>query len=150
MPTTRSSNLIRTTNPLGQINTSVFDLANRLVAQIDPLGNRTSFAYDVAGTRSGRRIRLGRSRPASLTRQSAGGDDRSRWGTAPASRYDFADEQIRTTNPLGIITTTVFDKLLRPVASVDPLLNRTTTAYDAAGRPIRIQDANAQDHDHDL
>ena len=43
-----SSNLIRTMNPLGQINTSVFDLANRVVAQIDPLGNRTSFAYDGA------------------------------------------------------------------------------------------------------
>ena len=37
------SNLIRTVNPLGQINTSVFDLANRLVAQIDPLLNRTSY-----------------------------------------------------------------------------------------------------------
>ena len=35
-------------NPLGQINTTVFDLANRVVAQIDPLGNRTSFAYDGA------------------------------------------------------------------------------------------------------
>ena len=34
------------------------------------------------------------------------------------------------TNPLGFITTSVFDKLLRPVASVDPLLHRTTTAFD--------------------
>jgi YD repeat-containing protein len=35
-------------NPLGQINTSVFDLANRVVAQVDPLTNRTSFAYDAS------------------------------------------------------------------------------------------------------
>ena len=48
--------------------------------------------------------------------------------------YDFADDPIRTTNPLGFITTSVFDKLLRPVASVDPLLNRTTTTFDVAGR----------------
>ena len=45
---THASNLIRTVNPLGQINTSVFDLANRLVAQVDPLLNRTSYSYDVA------------------------------------------------------------------------------------------------------
>ena len=38
----------------------------------------------------------------------------------------------------------VFDKLLRPVASVDPLLNRTTTTFDVVNRPIRVQDANTR------
>ena len=71
-----SSNLIRTTNPLGQINTSVFDLAKRLVAQVDPLGNRTSYAYDAAWNVIRTRTRSARSRPACLTRQPLSGDDR--------------------------------------------------------------------------
>ena len=45
----------------------MFDTTNRLVATIDPLGNRTSYSYD------------------------------------------FADDQIRVTNPLGFVTTGVFD-----------------------------------------
>ena len=43
-----SWNLIRTTNPLGQITTSVFDMTNRLAATVDPLLNRTSMSYDLA------------------------------------------------------------------------------------------------------
>ena len=36
-----SWNLIRVTNPLGFITTSVFDTKNRLAATVDPLLNRT-------------------------------------------------------------------------------------------------------------
>jgi len=40
-------NRIRSTDPLGRITTSVFDTTNRLAATIDPLGQRTSFSYDL-------------------------------------------------------------------------------------------------------
>ena len=55
-----------------------------------------------------------------------------------------------TTNPLGFITTSVFDKLLRPVASVDPLLNRTTTTFDVGQSAHPRPGRQREHHDHDL
>ena len=51
--------------------------------------------------------------------------------------YDAAGRPISTTNPLGIISTAVYDAANRRVASIDPLGNRSSLSYDAANRPIR-------------
>ena len=60
-----------------------------------------------------------------------------RCSIGPRQRSTSTGRQIRTTNPLGFSTTTVYDAASRTVANVDPLLNRTSYAYDAASRPIR-------------
>ena len=44
-------------------------------------------------------------------------------------------------NPLGKITTTVFDAASRPVAQIDPLLHRTTFGFDAVGNQVKAQNA---------
>jgi YD repeat-containing protein len=43
---------VSTTNPLGAIGTAVYDGANKMIAQVDALGNRTSFSYDAANNRT--------------------------------------------------------------------------------------------------
>ena len=119
--------LIRTTNPIGAITTQVFDANSRLVATVDPLGLRTSYGYDAfeqfdpddqsPGSDQHQRLRPGQPRWwRKLTR----------WGTAPALRMTRAWNLIRTINPLGFITTSVFDSVNRLVATVDPLVNRTS------------------------
>ena len=43
---------------------------------------------------------------------------------------------VSRTDPLGNVSSNVFDAANRPVASVDPLGNRTTVGFDAASRPV--------------
>jgi YD repeat-containing protein len=58
---------------------------------------------------------------------------------------------ISLTDPLGNITTTVFDAASRSIATVDPLGNRTSVGYDAANRPVtttvREQDSRREIRD---
>ncbi len=52
-----------------------------------------------------------------------------------------AGRQRRVTSALGLIATTLYDQLNRPVAMIDALGNRTSFAFDAAGRQRRVQNA---------
>ena len=53
--TLQAGNQISVTNPLGFISTSVYSAnSNRMSASIDPLGNRTTYSYDLAGQQSRR------------------------------------------------------------------------------------------------
>ena len=54
---------------------------------------------------------------------------------------------MRTTNPLGFSTTSVFDTTNRLAATVDPLLNRTSFSYDFADDPIRDDQSARLHHD---
>ena len=45
---------------------------------------------------------------------------------------------VRTVNPLGQVTTAVYDADNRQAAAADALGNRTTTGYDGAGNPVRV------------
>ena len=45
--------------------------------------------------------------------------------------------RVRVMNPLGAITTSVYDTDGELVATIDPLGNRTTFGYDNAGNRVR-------------
>jgi RHS repeat-associated protein len=55
--------------------------------------------------------------------------------------YDGAGRSIRTEDALGYVSSSVYDKAGRLVASVNPLSHRTTFAYDEAGRRVLVRDA---------
>ena len=54
------------------------------------------------------------------------------WGYSTFT-YDAAGRQIRITNPLGFLATTVYNAAGQAVVQVDPLLNRTTQVHDLGG-----------------
>jgi YD repeat-containing protein len=85
-----SGNQVSLQDPPGNLNTNVYNLANRLIASVDPLGNRTSFGYDGMG------------------------------------------RQVSTTNPLNFTNSRIYDVDRRVVATVNPLGNRTSFGFDAA------------------
>ena len=124
-------------DPLGNITTTLHDSVNRLTARIDPLGNRTSFTYDV----DSRLIRT--TNPiGAITTQIFDANSRlmatvDALGLRTSYAYDISSNLIRTINPLGQINTTVFDLANRPVAQIDALGNRTSFAYDASWNLIR-------------
>ena len=90
---------IRTVNPTGAINTTVYDAVNRLVASIDPLDNPTTTIYDAA----------------SQTIASVNAlNQRS------TTVYNAANQAVASINALGFRTTQVHDAASRSVASLNP------------------------------
>jgi YD repeat-containing protein len=64
--------------------------------------------------------------------------------------YDAAGRNVRTTDPLGRISTTVYDRVGQTVATIDPLLNRTSFVFDGAGRKNPGHERPGLHHDHRL
>jgi YD repeat-containing protein len=62
-------------------------------------------------------------------------------GNRTSFTFDAASRQVRITNALGYISTTVFDNDDRVIAQINPLANRTSFAYDLASRQIRVTNA---------
>src|SRR5437763_180479 len=82
--------LIASINPLGNRSTSIFDAAGRGVASVNPLNKRTTTVFDAAS------------------------------------------EAIGRVDALGNRSTSVYDAAGRTVSSINALGNRSTTVYDAA------------------
>ena len=58
-------------------------------------------------------------------------------GNRVSYTYDVDSRLIRTTNPIGAITTQIFDANSRLIATIDPLGLRNSYAYDASSNLIR-------------
>ena len=58
-------------------------------------------------------------------------------GNRTSFTYDVDGRLIRTTNPIGAITTQIFDANSRVVATIDPLGLRTSYGYDVSSNLIR-------------
>ncbi|MFO0804139.1 MAG: RHS repeat-associated core domain-containing protein [Gemmataceae bacterium] len=114
--------------------TTVYDAAGRVLATVDPFGDRTTNTYDGAGRVVAVTDPLGN---VSRTRYDVSGnvvESADALGRVTKYGYDREGRRVSVTDPLGNIATTVYDSAGRVVASVDPLGNRSTTVYDAAGR----------------
>jgi RHS repeat-associated protein len=130
-------------NGLGAIATAIFDKADRVISTVDPLANRTSLTYDVAG----RQVR-----------------STSPLGKISTSIYNVANQLISTINPLGFrvtysydgngqqvarrdahnnIVSTVYNQVGQEQARIDSKGVRTTQVYDAAGQRVALIDGNS-------
>lgn len=103
-------------NPFTQ---TEYDLAGRVVAQIDELGNRTEFEYDAAGNQV-------------LVRDALLNET--------TSTYDAAGRQIAQTNALGHTTQFVFDTTGRPTETIFADGTSTASTFDDAGRLVARTD----------
>ena len=111
----------------------------RATVTIDPLGRRTTIAYDRANI-------------ATLVTDPAGKATRTAYDT-PLSvtdplthttswRFDGVGRKTSMTDANGDMTELVYDLAGRQVATVDGRGKRTTTAYDAMDNPTAVTDAN--------
>ena len=94
-----------------------YDLYGLRTAVTDPLGHRTSQAFDVVGRRTS-----------------------TKNGRGKTTTYEFAADGLVTkvTDPLGHFTTQAYDADRNPVSSTDAKQNQTTIEVDAAGRATRV------------
>ncbi len=103
----------------GRLSTTIYDSNSRVVASIDPLGNRASYAYDAVG----RQVRA-----------------INAMGKVTTSLYDAAGRPVASINALGSRTSQVYDAASQQLAGIDPRSNRTSYAYDATGHLTRMTD----------
>ena len=114
----------------------MYDAANRRIASVDALGNRTSFGYDAAGRRVSATDPLGNVNSMVYDAANRLTATSIRWATGRSLGYDAGSRLVGVTNPLGMIRTTCTTTPAARIASIDPLGNTSTAVFDAAGRRI--------------
>ena len=119
--TTRWAASTAVQNALGQRATQLYDSQGRRSVDINPLGHRTSYAYDINSQRLRIQDPLGHITTTlhdNMNRLTV--SDRRPWAIAPAIRMTRMDVWSRTKNPIGAITTRLYDLNSRLIATVDP------------------------------
>ena len=106
-------------NPLGETTTYAYNSRGQMVSMQNPLGFVMTMGYDSLGN--------------PVTQQDA-------LGNLTTRTYDLAGNVIGQTNALGATWTTTFDNQNRPLTTKDPLGNVSTVAYDSVGNPIVMID----------
>ena len=132
-PVDANRRLTRTTSPIGQIATQLYDLNSRVVATIDPLGLRTSYGYDAA---------------SNLIRTI------NPLGQITTSVFDLANRLVAQVDPLGdrtsfgmivawnpIRTTTRFRRLRRVCSTPTTAWLRRSTPWEP--HQLRLRHAEA-------
>jgi YD repeat-containing protein len=146
----------------GRVTTQNYDVVNRLISQVSPLGVETQFLYDSRGNR------LAQIEAAGLVEERITSyvyDDADRLvqttdalGTITRMEHDADGNVIRRVDALGLaeerVTTFVYDSNHRLVEQVDPLGVITRMFYDAAGNKVREEvqfgpDIRAENYEFD-
>ncbi len=133
--------VIRTTDQLGNITETEYDLAGQAVARIDALGRRTEMDYDAYG-----RLVETRYPDSSIDNKDYDPEgnlisETDRLGRITRFEYDTLDRLIRTVFPDGTDTRVEYDAIGRITAEIDERGNRTEHQYDTADRRILTRDA---------
>jgi RHS repeat-associated protein len=146
---TWSNGLLQTvTDPLGHVTTSIYDPSGnrRLLATVNVLNQRTSYAYDAAGSQTTITDPL-----LHVTSMTYDGLRRELTRTAAdggvtTTAYDALGDVTSVTDPLGHVTSYVFDARGLQISVTEavgtPVQRTTTTAYDNVMRPTAVTDAN--------
>ena len=117
-----------------------YDDAGRIIATVDPLGNRMELTHDVAGNREIVRDRLGR---AMVTEYDSVGRVISATaydGTTVQHEYDVRGNLVLLRDERGAEWRFEYDANNLQSAEVDPVGNRTTRSYDSRGNLLTITD----------
>ena len=142
----RSRRLTRTDPPLGTSRTSSavsryeYDRAGRLTAEVDPLSNRTAYAYDPRGLLASITNAAGVTRGFTYdSRGNRTGETDTR-GRTTTFTYDSDNRITAVTDPLGHTETYTYDAAGNLTGITDPNGNRTTAAFDALNRKTSAVD----------
>jgi RHS repeat-associated protein len=117
----RDSRLVRVADQRGAVWQSGYDGLDRVRTQTDPLGNTTTYTYDVAG----RRLVT-----TDTDLDSAGGAAAT---YVSSIHFDARGRAVRAVDALGNVTATDYEDRDLPVAITSPLGARTEYAHDAQG-----------------
>jgi len=123
-------NIIRTTDPKGNVWTYAYDVRNRKTSQTDPLGHTTSYTYDATGN------------VLTVTRPDGG---------VTTNTYDTMHRLLTTTDPKGETTTMTYDASGNLLTTTDARSNTYTFTYDALNRKLTMQypDGSAEHYGYD-
>ncbi len=112
---------VESIDPLGQANVTQYDAGGRVIRQTDSRGSVTSFQYDAAGN---------------LVRRTAADSGVTQYS------YDALNRQTSNTMPGGGVWQTGYDKLGHTTSQTDPQNKTTNYGYDAVGNQTRQQNAD--------
>jgi RHS repeat-associated protein len=112
-----NGNQISVTDPLGHKSTTAYDVLNRQTEQTDPLHHTTQTHYDAAGNTTSTIDAL---------------------GNETTSTYDADGRLTQTTDPLGHSTTSSYDASGEVTDTTDSNGHTTHYAYDADGRKLSV------------
>ena len=116
------ANLLTKTDGLARTTTFTYDSLNDLTSIKDALGHTATFAYDANGKL------LSKSQPVTETNQTA----RTTYGYGDSAH---PGDVTSITDPTGAVWSYSYDAYGNRIKRVDPLGNTTTTTFDALGRP---------------
>jgi RHS repeat-associated protein len=119
IPTLRRDNLISQTDPTGATTRYVYNSC-LVAAEIDPLGNRTSYSYGRFNNRVSMMDALG---------------NIATWN------YDVMGYPVSAMDAMGNVTTTVYNSAHQKIADIDALGYATSYQYDVNARLTTVQDA---------
>ena len=133
-------NLLSSTDPLGRVTKSIYDLANRLISRTDPSGGVTTYQYDAAGRETARTDPRGHLWRQSFTAAGRPATSTDPTGAVTRSGYNDLGQLVSLTRPASGTTTYAYDASGRLIRETSPMGNATTHAYDGAGREIETLD----------
>lgn len=140
-----NGNLLSTTDPLGNMNSYTYNAQGLLQTQTDPLGNAATSVYDAGGNLTQLTDPLGN---AVSSTYDANNNELSRTVTRTKAdgtketlttqyQYDGSGRLIKTTNPDGTTTQTVYNAIGQRSDTIDALGHKTHYDYDANGRVLK-------------
>ena len=119
------------TNPLGNTFSLSWDASGVQTADINPLGQITSYTANDAGQRIAVQNALGCVTSCMRDDMNRILDCEDALGNVTTYTYQTGTCRLSSqTNPLGEITSYIYDQEGRQEATIDPLGNRTTSSYD--------------------
>ncbi|MEU9711087.1 DUF6531 domain-containing protein [Streptomyces sp. NPDC047967] len=142
-----NDNVTKTTDAAGRTTTAVYDENNHLSSSTDQLGKTTTYTYDADGNLLSRTSPLGhksswtydgdgRQATAVDPRGNATGADPDQYETTYG--YDPAGNPTKVTDPLGGVTTAVYDAIGKVVKRVDADGRTTSYGYDDLDRLTKV------------
>ena len=134
--------MANTVDPLGNRSSFAYDTAGRLVSTTNALGNTSTIEYNRIGKVATARDTLGRETRTTYTVSGLPLATTLANGATTSTEYDSVDDVVATTDARGARSTVGRDAEGRPVAATNALGGVSRTAYDALGRTIWTQDAS--------
>ncbi len=143
-----AGNLVEMSNPRGQKTRFAYDLNNRMVAETDPLGNKTTFVYDANGNLlqkvnpDGSLVQFQYDMLNRLVARTYGGTETDTYG------YDAQGNLTSAVNSVAAYLME-YDALARLVKVTNASWGKTVQyQYDAAGNRTRMTDPNGGQHQY--
>ncbi len=135
-----AGNVLVKTDPLGRTTTNTYNRFNQVTSTTDGMGRTTSNTYDVDGNLLKSVSPSGRTQTWTRNADGTAATWQNAAGGVSLYTYNSAGQQQTVTDPNGRVTTTRYDSAGRIIGVTAPGVPEATRALDAAGRILSITD----------